>query len=174
MSDKKKAIPLDQRYPSINDKKVPLHRRYPGKYAARLKLYDPDSTVLEFETSMSDAYGAQLTRDFVSLLKGIEPQRTQGASEPESPAADAEGDYVIMNVQISTGGMTYFWGPDSKGYTPDLDRAGRYTKERANKIISRLGSERKEVAVPFAEVDGKARRFVSDDFAHTKWYERKS
>lgn len=150
---------------------LPLHKRWPGKYTARLRLYDPDSTMVEFETSMSNKYGGALMKEFIRLVRGEDPRPELSQGEAAKPAASSAGEYVIMCVRISTSGMTYFWRPNGSGYTPDLDEAGRYTKEKADSIVSGLGPERKEVVASFAEIERTAKRFVSDDVAHAKWNE---
>jgi hypothetical protein len=52
-------------------------------------------------------------------------------------AADAGSQelYYIQNGYV--GNAILWWGIDSKGYTTDITKAGKYTKEEAQKIIQR-------------------------------------
>ena len=52
-------------------------------------------------------------------------------------AADAGSQelYYIQNGYV--GNAILWWGIDSKGYTTDITKAGKYTKEEAKKIIQR-------------------------------------
>lgn len=43
--------------------------------------------------------------------------------------------YYIKNGFV--GNAVLWWGQDSKGYTTDINKAGRYTKEESLKIIKR-------------------------------------
>ena len=43
--------------------------------------------------------------------------------------------YYIQNGYV--GNAILWWGIDSKGYTTDITKAGKYTKEEAEKIIQR-------------------------------------
>jgi len=46
-----------------------------------------------------------------------------------------EKQYYIQNGWV--GNSVLWWGIDSKGYTTEIDKAGRFTKQQANSIIQR-------------------------------------
>ena len=48
---------------------------------------------------------------------------------------EIEDLYYIQNGYI--GNAILWWGVDSKGYTTDITKAGKYTKEKAQEIIQR-------------------------------------
>ena len=45
-----------------------------------------------------------------------------------------EEQYLILHTFTVCGDCAIWWGPDHSGYTTDIDKAGRYTKEQADKI----------------------------------------
>ena len=53
--------------------------------------------------------------------------------------------YVIVDTR-ERGNNAVFWGPKENGYTTDLDKAGVYTEEEANRIERRRSTDR---AVPY-------------------------
>jgi hypothetical protein len=63
--------------------------------------------------------------------------------------------YYIMETTTWVGDHVLFWRPESKGYTTDLDKAGRYTKEEAQKIEAVRGTDK---ALPCELVDRHAVR----------------
>lgn len=71
-----------------------------------------------------------------------------------------EKDHVVWYLGGFSGDCVIFWGPDETGYTTDLDRAGRYTREHAKDIEGRRGLEK---AVPFAVAAAATRRHVVAD-----------
>jgi hypothetical protein len=56
-------------------------------------------------------------------------------------------DHVVWHTHNFNGDCVIFWGPDESGYVTDLNKAGRYTKEHAERIEKRRGQEK---AVPLA------------------------
>lgn len=74
--------------------------------------------------------------------------------------ADAPKDHVVWYLDSYNGDCVIFWGPDECGYVTDLEKAGRYTKEHAERIEKRRG---KEKAVPLAVAEAAARRHVTSD-----------
>ncbi len=71
-----------------------------------------------------------------------------------------EKDHVIWFLDGYNGDCCIFWGPDESGYVTDLDKAGRYTKEHAERIERRRG---KEKALPLKVATAAARRHVTSD-----------
>lgn len=75
-------------------------------------------------------------------------------------AADAGNQdlYYIQNGYV--GNAILWWGIDSKGYTTDITKAGRYTKEEAQKIIQRP----KDIAWLCKHIDNnnEARKLIVD------------
>lgn len=49
----------------------------------------------------------------------------------EDPPKTYQGDYLILSLKWSdSADHLIWWQPDNSGYTPDLDKAGRYSAER--------------------------------------------
>lgn len=65
--------------------------------------------------------------------------------------------YYIWSGGYS-GDALIWWGKDSRGYTSNLDNAGKYTKDEAKRICS--NSDRREMAFPVEYIDGNAHRAV--------------
>jgi hypothetical protein len=40
-------------------------------------------------------------------------------------------EYFIQDTRIYVGNCVLWWGPDNRGYTTNINEAGRYTEERA-------------------------------------------
>ena len=70
-------------------------------------------------------------------------------SEDDSAACEAEV-YVVVDTRSVVGNCALFWGPKRSGYTCDLDRAGRYTREEAIQI-ERTRDTDKAVALSVAQ-----------------------
>jgi hypothetical protein len=47
---------------------------------------------------------------------------------------EAEEQYLILHTFTVCGDCAIWWGPNHNGYTTDIDKAGRYTKDEADKI----------------------------------------
>lgn len=54
----------------------------------------------------------------------------------------SEGLYYIQDTRSYGGDDVLWWGPDRSGYTYDLDKAGVYTEEEAQKICRLRGTEK--------------------------------
>lgn len=71
----------------------------------------------------------------------------------EKTPVDPNDRYLIECREHSRPGQTHrlWWGPDSKGYVFDLDRAGRYSRESAISIVRHV-SDRDEVMWPESDI----------------------
>ena len=82
------------------------------------------------------------------------------AGEPEGePPADSR-DWLILSVKWSKGGSEdlVWYRPNSKGYTTDLNQAGRYTREEARRIHD-LETHGNTAAVPLVAALAANRTF---------------
>ncbi len=52
--------------------------------------------------------------------------------------SDVERKYVIVDPSRNSWGRACFWAPDRRGYTLDLNKAGRYTEDEAVEITARV------------------------------------
>lgn len=53
--------------------------------------------------------------------------------------ADEPAEYLILSTKhIGHGGYALWWGPKQCGYYAELEAAGRYTSEEADRICSML------------------------------------
>ena len=77
--------------------------------------------------------------------------------------------YVIIAMKQSNKGFSVFWRENGHGYTTDLDQAGRFEEAWAKGLEESNRGDRDDIAVPLADCEAKARRFVTDDDAHT-WF----
>lgn len=70
--------------------------------------------------------------------------------------------YYIEAVGKFVGNAMLWWRPDGNGYTANLDEAGKYTREKAERICS--GFDVKDRAWPVSYIDGneKARVLTID------------
>ena len=68
--------------------------------------------------------------------------------------------YVIQCLNSYVGNFLLFWGPDRRGYTVDLDKAGKYTLEEALKIEKLRGTDK---AIPLEVAERATIRVVDDD-----------
>jgi nitrogen fixation-related uncharacterized protein len=66
--------------------------------------------------------------------------------------------YYIQNGYI--GNAVLWWGIDSKGYTTDFEKAGKYTKEEAKRIIQR--PEDRAWECNYVDKNIKARKLIID------------
>jgi hypothetical protein len=64
---------------------------------------------------------------------------------------ESERDHLILCGPeiVAHGGYALWWGPDERGYYAELEGAGRYTREEAERICR--GSPRGDLPVPLAE-----------------------
>lgn len=69
-------------------------------------------------------------------------------------------DYVIENTE-HTREVMLFWAPNRCGYTTDLDRAGRYTKEQAE---SQHRLRETDIPRRLADLVVKAKRTVEREY----------
>lgn len=77
------------------------------------------------------------------------------------PMEGAEDVFLIVRVPSVVGNCALFWAPDRKGYTCDVDRAGRYSSEEAESIT---GDKRGvNVMVPELLIVKMAQRHVDQD-----------
>lgn len=65
--------------------------------------------------------------------------------------------YLILCTSGPPPNMALWWGPDRCGYTADVDKAGRYSREEASRIEGLRGTD---FAVAEAEVLAKVIRVV--------------
>jgi hypothetical protein len=56
-------------------KQLPLNKRWPGQYAARLRVYTPKGTMLEFETHLPADYAGELLNEFSRAIGGEHPRK---------------------------------------------------------------------------------------------------
>lgn len=104
---------------------------------------------------------AILWRNFTNRPEGIThwgtcPKLGEPILMTVSPDADTkleEGVFFLRSVKHDYAGAEWvlWWRPESKGYTYDIQAAGRYTQKEANEIILDL-SPGDTVAVPVADV----------------------
>jgi hypothetical protein len=81
-----------------------------------------------------------------------------------------EEQYLILHTFTVNGDCAVWWGPDHRGYTTDIDKAGRYTKEEADAIYSNrprldkpiLWSKVEPLIVRHVHID-KVREFAPPD-----------
>lgn len=64
-------------------------------------------------------------------------------------------DYLIRCAGGESGDLVLWWGPDRNGYTTNIDDAGRYTREEAERIEASRPTT--DVAVPAAAAADVAR-----------------
>lgn len=71
---------------------------------------------------------------------------------------ETEKLYYIQNGYV--GNAILWWGVEGKGYTTDIEKAGKYTKEEAKKIIKRP----QDIAWLCSHVDNneKAKKLIVD------------
>jgi len=74
-----------------------------------------------------------------------------------------EESYLILHVGTIVGDCAVWWGPDHRGYTTDIDKAGRYTKEEAEKI--HRGRPKLDKPIPWSKVEPLILRHVLFDKA---------
>lgn len=63
--------------------------------------------------------------------------------------AEPRDEYLILDTRHTSDGMLWWWGPDRCGYTPYVERAGRYTREFAER---QARSRATDVPYPLANV----------------------
>ena len=66
--------------------------------------------------------------------------------------------YYIQNGYV--GNAILWWGVDSKGYTTDFTRAGKYTKEQAEGIIQR--PEDRAWPCSYVDANEEAKKLIVD------------
>ena len=82
------------------------------------------------------------------------------AQEAEANYAAAEAEkaqYLIECREHKTGSNRLWWAPDSKGYTFDVDKAGRYSLKDAKRICDQGADEKMWTE---AEVIAEAKRVL--------------
>lgn len=99
-----------------------------------------------------------------TLIEIVEEHIEVGAIE--GSAADTAMDcikeltkkdvYLIMRTDTCVGNCALFWRPESKGYTIDIDRAGRFTKGYAREIEK----NGRDLAVPISLAISLTQRHV--------------
>lgn len=91
--------------------------------------------------------------------------RGEGLNHPDCPlhapgSQHAEARWLLFCAkEAGHGEVCLWWGPNSCGYTTDLDAAGRYTDEDARRY-SAASYGGSVVAVLAAELEERARRVV--------------
>ena len=65
--------------------------------------------------------------------------------------------YYILTTAHGGHNVALFWGPDSGGYEKNIDKAGRYSKEEADRIVRLRGAE---FMIPCEVVESRAVRMV--------------
>jgi hypothetical protein len=68
----------------------------------------------------------------------------------------AEELYYIQDTRTYVGNAVMWWGKESAGYTTDIMKAGKYTKQEAQDICKR----KTDRAWPCSYVDSKMRYYV--------------
>lgn len=54
-----------------------------------------------------------------------------------------DSEYYIQDTRFYWGDYVVWWGPNNSGYTVDLDKAGLYTLEEAERIEQIRGTDKK-------------------------------
>lgn len=72
-----------------------------------------------------------------------------------------EEQYLILYTGNVNGDCAIWWGPDHSGYTTDIDKAGRYTKEEADKIYK--NRPKLDKPIPWSKVEPHIKRHVHFD-----------
>jgi len=69
--------------------------------------------------------------------------------------------YLLLSVKHSPGfnGDALWWGPEESGYVDDLESAGRYEREEAERIEAR--TQRDAVVVPLSKAEKLSRLCVN-------------
>lgn len=88
-------------------------------------------------------------RFFVEQVPALEPP------QPERP-----GWLILCTDEPGHGGVGLWWKPGGKGYTRDLDKAGRWTEAEAR---ATAGGRDSDMAVRLADVEPKSHRVVDLD-----------
>lgn len=70
--------------------------------------------------------------------------------------------YYIQSIEHGPVDFCWvFWGPDNRGYTTDLRRAGIYDEDRAREIVE--GARGDEIAWPVDVLDAAAQHKIAAD-----------
>lgn len=66
---------------------------------------------------------------------------SKAQTEIQQNGAESDERYLIQDTRQVCGNCILWWGPDSRGYTCDVDKAGRYSLERATNIEKIRGTD---------------------------------
>jgi hypothetical protein len=72
-----------------------------------------------------------------------------------------EEQYLILHTFTVNGDCAVWWGPNHNGYTTDIDKAGRYTKDEADKIYR--NRPKLDKPIPWSKVEPLIVRHVHID-----------
>lgn len=78
-----------------------------------------------------------LTEPVDSLTQALREFDAAGEGDP-----GAAGDWYVVEALDHGGSQALWWGPNRSGYTVDLNKAGRYTREEAEAIERIRGKEK--------------------------------
>lgn len=67
--------------------------------------------------------------------------------------------YLILSKSRSQG-IAMWWRPDQRGYTTDVDKAGRYSEEESASIVRGAPDKDMRVPLPFIDRVVATRRIV--------------
>jgi len=95
-----------------------------------------------------------------------------------APSLDPEDDlFYIQDTRQYVGNCCLWWGPDSGGYTTQIDEAGVYGRKEAQEIVQNRGTDK---AWPKRLVDSAVCRHVRIEHLRNKaeqqnydWHENK-
>jgi hypothetical protein len=66
--------------------------------------------------------------------------------------------FLILCLEGPPAEALLWWKPNRRGYTTDVDAAGRYTREEAQRIVA--GNDREDLAIPEEEALRSTKRIV--------------
>jgi len=76
-------------------------------------------------------------------------------------------DFYILSLKWSPYGYHLnWWGPNNIGYTIDIDRAGKYTREQVDANPSYYNDGQSTLAIPCGAVESVTHRTVLDGYFH--------
>ncbi|APU89025.1 hypothetical protein Rctr197k_274 [Virus Rctr197k] len=124
--------------------------------------------MLPDETEELRVYQLDAQRAFRRIAKALGVERSIPATSAglEELAALVEGNsaaYLIQDTRSFVGNSALFWRSNGQGYTCDLDQAGHYTKEEAER---QERSRPTDKAVPLTVALKVAERHVPSDALH--------
>lgn len=120
----------------------------------------PDDSTVQLFGAGGDGAHERLARAVVHGLQRLGPAGRRAAlglpqwmqaRVAEVLVDESERDHLILcgSEVVARGGYALWWGPDERGYYAELEGAGRYTREEAERICR--GSPRGDRPVPQSE-----------------------